>query len=70
MKPNPDIVAAMELLLSKQQIARIMQQTWTGRDRVAVLRRAVTLGLDAIDEHDAHQRLYSDPPPAPPLHSQ
>ena len=52
MKPRQDIVAAMELLLTKRQIARIMDMTGRGNDRVAVMRRVVNAGLDRVElEH-------------------
>jgi hypothetical protein len=49
MKPRPDIVAAMELLLTPRQRARILELTYAGPDRVAVLRQALNLGLDQLE---------------------
>jgi hypothetical protein len=52
MKPKPEIVAAMELLLTQQIIARILDRTFSGPSRVTILRRAVAIGLDWLEEKD------------------
>jgi hypothetical protein len=39
----------MELLLTRRQIARILEQTRGGPDRVEILRRALNRGLDQIE---------------------
>ena len=50
--------AAMRVLLLEEQIARIveLEQNYAARPRVVVLRRAVTLGLDAIDKAKRQQQ--------------
>lgn len=52
-KPRPDIVAAMELLLTRQQIAYILGQTWSGRDRVEILKRLVNVGIATLERERA-----------------
>lgn len=55
MKPKPEITAAMELLLTRKQIERIMRRTFSGPSRVAILRDAVNRGLSEIEAELAAQ---------------
>jgi len=48
-RQKPEIVAAMELLLTSRQIERIMSRTRFGDDRVKVLRSALNRGLDQME---------------------
>jgi hypothetical protein len=54
------VAAAMDVLLTKRQIAYVKTQTFTGRSKGEIIRRLVNLGIDA---HAPHVR--PTPPSAP-----